>query len=104
MRAKTDGNFFRKATRPGNYYNLEGRSLARSFLAFSLELPAYLPILPNPAPSDSKDQFAAHRRRFRGANGALRSVPRDGVISEAGWNWDPMQSDDINMTRRTCSR
>src|SRR4029079_5340908 len=71
----------------GNYYNLEGQSLARSFLRFPLEFTSitshftesrFHPILNTNLPHTGVD-FAAQRGT------PVRAVG-DGVIAEAGWN------------------
>ena len=79
--------YFEKQRGQGNYYNLEGRSLARSFLRFPLEFTAitshftdsrFHPILKTNLPHTGVD-FAAQRGT------PVRAVG-DGVITEAGWN------------------
>jgi murein DD-endopeptidase MepM/ murein hydrolase activator NlpD len=79
--------YFEKQKGQGNYYNLEGRSLARSFLRFPLEFTSitshftesrFHPILKTTLPHMGVD-FAAQRGT------PVRAVG-DGVISEAGWN------------------
>jgi murein DD-endopeptidase MepM/ murein hydrolase activator NlpD len=79
--------YFEKQRGQGNYYNLEGRSLARSFLRFPLEFTSitshftesrFHPILRTNLPHMGVD-FAAQRGT------PIRAVG-DGVISEAGWN------------------
>jgi murein DD-endopeptidase MepM/ murein hydrolase activator NlpD len=79
--------YFEKQRGQGNYYNLEGQSLARSFLRFPLEFTSitshftesrFHPILKTNLPHTGVD-FAAQRGT------PVRAVG-DGVISEAGWN------------------
>jgi murein DD-endopeptidase MepM/ murein hydrolase activator NlpD len=79
--------YFEKQKGQGNYYNLEGRSLARSFLRFPLEFTGitshftesrFHPILKASLPHNGVD-FAAQRGT------PVRAVG-DGMISEAGWN------------------
>src|SRR5262249_2387782 len=79
--------YFEKQRGQGNYYNLEGRSLARSFLRFPLEFTSitsyftdsrFHPILKTNVPHTGVD-FAAQRGT------PVRAVG-DGVIAEAGWN------------------
>src|SRR5258706_12986326 len=79
--------YFEKQKGQGNYYNLEGRSLARSFLRFPLEFTSitshftdsrFHPILKTNLPHTGVD-FAAQRGT------PVRAVG-DGVINEAGWN------------------
>jgi murein DD-endopeptidase MepM/ murein hydrolase activator NlpD len=79
--------YFEKQKGQGNYYNLEGRSLARSFLRFPLEFTSitshftesrFHPLLKTNLPHTGVD-FAAPRGT------PVRAVG-DGVINEAGWN------------------
>jgi murein DD-endopeptidase MepM/ murein hydrolase activator NlpD len=79
--------YFEKQKGLGTYYNLEGRSLARSFLRFPLEFTTitsyfahsrFNPILKVNMPHTGVD-FAAQRGT------PVRSVG-DGVITQAGWN------------------
>jgi len=79
--------YFEKQQGQGNYYNSDGRSLARSFLRFPLEFTSitslftesrFHPILKTNLPHTGVD-FAA----MRGT--PVRAVG-DGVIAEAGWN------------------
>ena len=79
--------YFEKQKGQGNYYNLEGRSLARSFLRFPLEFTSitshlahsrFNPILKVNLPHNGVD-FAAQRGT------PVRAVG-DGVISQIGWN------------------
>ena len=79
--------YFEKQRGQGNYYNLEGQSLARSFLRFPLEFTSitshftesrFHPILKTNLPHNGVD-FAAQRGT------PVRAVG-DGTIAEAGWN------------------
>ena len=79
--------YFEKQKGIGTYYNLEGRSLARSFLRFPLEFTSitsyfthsrFHPILRVNMPHTGVD-FAAQRGT------PVRAVG-DGVIMQAGWN------------------
>ncbi len=79
--------YFEKQKGHGNYFNSEGRSLARSFLRFPLEFTSitslftesrFHPILKTNLPHTGID-FAAQRGT------PVRAVG-DGVIAEAGWN------------------
>jgi murein DD-endopeptidase MepM/ murein hydrolase activator NlpD len=79
--------YFEKEKGQGNYYNSEGRSLARSFLRFPLEFSAitspftefrFHPLLRTTIPHTGVD-FAAPRGT------PVRAVG-DGMILEAGWN------------------
>jgi murein DD-endopeptidase MepM/ murein hydrolase activator NlpD len=79
--------YFEKEKGQGNYYNLEGRSLARSFLRFPLEFTSitshftesrFHPILRTNLPHPGVD-FAAQRGT------PVRAVG-DGIVAEAGWN------------------
>src|ERR1043166_9672876 len=79
--------YFEKQKGMGNYYNLEGRSLARSFLRFPLEftnITSYFshsrfnPVLKVNMPHTGVD-FAAQRGT------PVRAVG-DGVVTQAGWN------------------
>ena len=97
--------YFEKQRGQGNYYNLEGRSLARSFLRFPLEFTSitsyfthsrFHPILKANLPHTGVD-FAAQRGT------AVRAVG-NGVISQAGWNGTygkaiDIQHDATYMTR-----
>lgn len=79
--------YFEKQKGRGNYYNLEGQSLARAFLRFPVEFTnitsnfsqsRFHPILKTNLPHNGVD-FAAQRGT------PVRAVG-DGVIVEAGWN------------------
>jgi murein DD-endopeptidase MepM/ murein hydrolase activator NlpD len=79
--------YFEKQKGLGGYYNLEGRSLARSFLRFPLEFTSitskftesrFHPVLKTSVPHTGVD-FAAERGT------PVRAVG-DGTISQAGWN------------------
>lgn len=79
--------YFEKNKGQGNYYNLEGRSLARSFLRFPLEFA-------NISSYFSDNRFnpllrvnMAHTGvDFAAARGTPVRAVGDGVIAEAGWN------------------
>ena len=97
--------YFEKQRGQGNYYNLEGRSLARSFLRFPLEFTSitsyfthsrFHPMLKTNLPHTGVD-FAAQRGT------PVRAVG-NGVISQAGWNGTygkaiDIQHDATYMTR-----
>jgi murein DD-endopeptidase MepM/ murein hydrolase activator NlpD len=79
--------YFEKQKGQGNYYTLDGRSLARAFLRFPLEFASitshftdsrYHPLLKASMPHTGVD-FAAQRGT------PVRAVG-DGVITQAGWN------------------
>ncbi len=79
--------YFEKQKGHGNYYNIDGRSLARSFLRFPLEFTSitslftesrFHPIRRTNVPHIGVD-FAAQRGT------PVRAVG-DGIIAEAGWN------------------
>ena len=79
--------YFEKQKGHGNYYNVDGRSLARSFLRFPLEFTSitslftesrFHPILRTNLPHTGVD-FAAQRGT------PVRAVG-DGIVAEAGWN------------------
>jgi murein DD-endopeptidase MepM/ murein hydrolase activator NlpD len=97
--------YFEKQRGQGNYYNLEGRSLARSFLRFPLEFTSitshftesrFHPILKTNLPHTGVD-FAAQRGT------PVRAVG-DGVISEAGWNGSYGKAIDIKHDLTYMSR
>ena len=97
--------YFEKQKGQGNYYNLEGRSLARSFLRFPLEFTSitshftesrFHPILKTNMPHMGVD-FAAQRGT------PVRAVG-DGVISEAGWNGTYGKAVDIKHDSTYTSR
>ncbi|HWP24430.1 MAG TPA: peptidoglycan DD-metalloendopeptidase family protein [Candidatus Binatia bacterium] len=84
---KLSAIYFEKQKGQGNYYNLEGRSLARAFLRFPLDFTSisshfaesrFHPILKTNLPHPGVD-FAAPRGT------PVRAVG-DGVVLEAGWN------------------
>src|SRR4029434_10650258 len=84
---KLNAIYFEKQKGQGNYYNLEGRSLARAFLRFPLEFISitshftesrFHPVLRTNLAHPGVD-FAAQRGT------PVRAVG-DGVIAEAGWN------------------
>ena len=88
--------YFEKQKGQGNYYNLEGRSLARSFLRFPLDFTSitshftesrFHPILKTSLPHMGVD-FAAQRGT------PVRAVG-DGIVSEAGWNGNYGKAIDI---------
>ena len=97
--------YFEKQKGQGNYYNLEGRSLARAFLRFPLEFTSisshfnesrFHPILRTNLPHMGVD-FAAQRGT------PVRAVG-DGVISEAGWNGSYGKAIDIRHESSYLSR
>jgi murein DD-endopeptidase MepM/ murein hydrolase activator NlpD len=97
--------YFEKPTGQGNYYNLEGRSLARSFLRFPLEFTSitshftesrFHPLLKTNLPHTGVD-FAAQRGT------PVRAVG-DGVITEAGWNGSYGRAIDIKHGATYTSR
>jgi len=97
--------YFEKQRGQGNYYNLEGRSLARSFLRFPLEFTSitsyftdsrFHPILKTNLPHTGVD-FAAQRGT------PVRAVG-DGVIAEAGWNGSYGKAIDIKHDPTYMSR
>jgi murein DD-endopeptidase MepM/ murein hydrolase activator NlpD len=97
--------YFEKQRGQGNYYNLEGRSLARSFLRFPLEFTSitshftdsrFHPILKTNLPHTGVD-FAAQRGT------PVRAVG-DGVIAEAGWNGSYGKAIDIKHDTTYMSR
>ena len=97
--------YFEKQKGQGNYYNLEGKSLARSFLRFPLEFTSisshftesrFHPILKTNLPHTGVD-FAAQRGT------PVRAVG-DGVITEAGWNGGYGKAIDIKHDATYSSR
>jgi murein DD-endopeptidase MepM/ murein hydrolase activator NlpD len=97
--------YFERQKGQGNYYNLEGRSLARAFLRFPLEFTSitshftesrFHPILKTNLPHMGVD-FAAQRGT------PVRAVG-DGVISEAGWNGNYGKAIDIKHDSTYTSR
>jgi murein DD-endopeptidase MepM/ murein hydrolase activator NlpD len=97
--------YFEKQRGQGNYYNLEGRSLARSFLRFPLEFTSitshftdsrFHPILKTNLPHTGVD-FAAQRGT------PVRAVG-DGIITEAGWNGSYGKAIDIKHDSTYTSR
>ena len=97
--------YFEKQKGQGNYYNLEGRSLARAFLRFPLEFTSitshftdsrFHPILRTSLPHMGVD-FAAQRGT------PVRAVG-DGIISEAGWNGNYGKAIDIKHDSSYTSR
>jgi murein DD-endopeptidase MepM/ murein hydrolase activator NlpD len=97
--------YFEKQKGQGNYYNLEGRSLARAFLRFPLEFTSisshftesrFHPLLKTNLPHTGVD-FAAQRGT------PVRAVG-DGVISEAGWNGGYGKAIDIKHDATYLSR
>lgn len=97
--------YFEKQKGQGNYYNLEGRSLARAFLRFPLEFTSitsqftesrFHPLLKTNVPHTGVD-FAAQRGT------PVRAVG-DGIISEAGWNGSYGKAIDIKHDASYLSR
>jgi murein DD-endopeptidase MepM/ murein hydrolase activator NlpD len=97
--------YFEKQKGHGNYYNEEGRSLARSFLRFPLEFTSisslftesrFHPIRRTNLPHTGVD-FAAQRGT------PVRAVG-DGIIAEAGWNGAYGKSIDIKHDGTYLSR
>jgi murein DD-endopeptidase MepM/ murein hydrolase activator NlpD len=97
--------YFEKQKGQGNYYNLEGRSLARAFLRFPLEFTSitshfnesrFHPILKTNLPHMGVD-FAAQR-------GTPVHAVGDGIISEAGWNGGYGKAIDIRHDSSYLSR
>jgi len=97
--------YFERQKGVGNYYNEEGRSLARSFLRFPLEFSAitspftasrFHPILRTNLPHSGVD-FAAQRGT------PVRAVG-DGIIAEAGWNGSYGKAVDIKHDATYSSR
>lgn len=97
--------YFEKQKGQGNYYDLEGRSLARSFLRFPLEFTSitshlahsrFHPILKVNLPHNGVD-FAAQRGT------PVRTVG-DGVISQMGWNGNYGKAIDVQHDTAYMSR
>ena len=97
--------YFEKQRGQGNYYNMEGRSLARSFLRFPLEFTnitslftesRFHPILRTNLPHTGVD-FAAQRGT------PVRAVG-EGTIAEAGWNGGYGKAIDIKHDTTYLSR
>jgi murein DD-endopeptidase MepM/ murein hydrolase activator NlpD len=97
--------YFEKQRGQGNYYNLEGRSLARTFLRFPLEFTSitshftearFHPLLKTNLPHTGVD-FAAQRGT------PVRAVG-DGIITEAGWNGGYGKAIDIKHDATYSSR
>jgi murein DD-endopeptidase MepM/ murein hydrolase activator NlpD len=97
--------YFEKQKGQGNYYNIEGRSLARAFLRFPLEFTSITshfsesrvhPILRTHLPHPGVD-FAAQRGT------PVRAVG-DGIIAEAGWNGSYGKAIDIKHDATYMSR
>lgn len=97
--------YFEKHKGLGNYYNVDGRSLARTFLRFPLEFTSitslvtesrFHPLLKTNRPHTGVD-FAAQRGT------PVRAVG-DGTISEAGWNGAYGKAIDIKHDANYMSR
>ncbi len=97
--------YFEKQKGQGNYYDLEGRSLARSFLRFPLEFTSitshlahsrFNPILKVNLPHNGVD-FAAQRGT------PVRAVG-DGIITQAGWNGSYGKAIDVQHDSTYMSR
>jgi murein DD-endopeptidase MepM/ murein hydrolase activator NlpD len=97
--------YFEKQKGQGNYYDLEGRSLARSFLRFPLEFTSitshlahsrFHPILKVNLPHNGVD-FAAQRGT------PVRAVG-DGIITQAGWNGNYGKAIDVQHDTTYMSR
>jgi murein DD-endopeptidase MepM/ murein hydrolase activator NlpD len=97
--------YFERQKGVGNYYNQEGRSLARAFLRFPLEFSAitspfsesrFHPLLRTNLPHTGVD-FAAQRGT------PVRTVG-DGIIAEAGWNGSYGKAIDIKHDATYSSR
>jgi len=97
--------YFEKQRGTGGYYDLDGRSLARSFLRFPLEFASitsqfaesrFHPILKARVPHTGID-FAAPRGT------PVRAVS-DGVIAQAGWNGPYGKTIDLQHDSRFMSR
>ena len=97
--------YFERQKGVGNYYNQEGRSLARAFLRFPVEFSAitspfsesrFHPLLRTNLPHTGVD-FAAQRGT------PVRAVG-DGIIAEAGWNGGYGKAVDIKHDSTYSSR
>jgi murein DD-endopeptidase MepM/ murein hydrolase activator NlpD len=97
--------YFEKQKGQGNYYNPEGRSLARSFLRFPLEFTSitshlahsrFHPILKTNLPHNGVD-FAAQRGT------PVRAIG-DGVINQIGWNGNYGKAIDVQHDSTYMSR
>jgi murein DD-endopeptidase MepM/ murein hydrolase activator NlpD len=97
--------YFEKQKGQGNYYNLDGKSFARSFLRFPLEFSTitsqftesrFHPILKASLPHTGVD-FAAQRGT------PVRAVG-DGIIAAAGWNGSYGRAIDIQHDASYMSR
>jgi murein DD-endopeptidase MepM/ murein hydrolase activator NlpD len=97
--------YFEKQKGQGNYYNLDGRSLARSFLRFPLEFTSitshlahsrFHPILKVNLPHNGVD-FAAQRGT------PVRAIG-DGVINQVGWNGNYGKAIDVQHDSTYMSR
>lgn len=97
--------YFERQKGVGNYYNQEGRSLARAFLRFPVEFSAitspfsesrFHPLLRTNLPHTGVD-FAAQRGT------PVRAVG-DGIIAEAGWNGSYGKAVDIKHDSTYSSR
>ncbi len=97
--------YFERQKGVGNYYNQEGRGLARAFLRFPLEFSAitspfsesrFHPLLRTNLPHTGVD-FAAQRGT------PVRAVG-DGIIAEAGWNGGYGKAIDIKHDATYSSR
>ncbi len=97
--------YFEKQKGQGNYYDLDGRSLARSFLRFPLEFTSitshlahsrFHPILKVNLPHNGVD-FAAQRGT------PVRAVG-DGIVTQAGWNGNYGKAIDVQHDSTYMSR
>lgn len=79
--------YFERNKGQGNYYNLEGRSLARSFLRFPLEFASITSQFSDNRFNPLLRVNMAHTGvDFAAARGTPVRAVGDGVIAEAGWN------------------
>ncbi|MBM4297464.1 MAG: hypothetical protein FJ143_06960, partial [Deltaproteobacteria bacterium] len=79
--------YFERAKGQGNYFNLEGRSLARSFLRFPLEFASITSHFSDNRFNPLLRVNTAHTGvDFAAARGTPVRAIGDGVIAEAGWN------------------